>query len=135
MSDVVYVNPYGVPIEPGQAAGSVKPARKSRDQAAGYHKGFRVLGYPPGVIDAAKREYEARRARIIRANIGAMKPQREPGIWSETAWKQANKPRPVNGRPYEIQSAAVLCLRMAEAAGWTDVHLVELKREPAKPDE
>lgn len=132
--DVTYVNPSGQPIDPLDPARQVTPPKKTRDTSDGFHKGFRVLGYPPGAIAKAKEHHEKRRLEITRSNIGAIKPQREPGMWSETAWKQANRPKPVRSKPYEIESAAVQCMRLAERAGWTDVQLVEVKKEPVKKE-
>lgn len=140
MPTIQFVNHKGEPLDPFDPARQAETPKRQRytDRriAEGFHMGWKVVGYPPGTLEKAKKHHEAERKRIAKANLSALKPEMVPGPWSETVWKEMHKPRGVRGRPYELESAAAHCMRLAEAAGWIDVRIVEVKKpgagKPAK---
>lgn len=121
---LTYANIFGDPV-------SLDPSKHARKKVKrelpdeGYHKGWRVIGIPPGALEEAKRQYLADAA--IEAADG-----KTPKPWDEHFWLMNAKGKPVRSKPYEIPEAAKTCKRMAEASGWLRVEIVELKKEKNK---
>jgi hypothetical protein len=102
----------------------VKVKRAKKLEAESFHKGFRVVGIPPGAYEQAvkdnKREQET--DKKIGGDVRADLPPYEQ-------WANQFKPRPVRAKPYEIQEAAAECARLAVKAGWDRVQITEIKRD------
>ncbi len=112
-----FINIHGRPLSVSPA-GTPTPARKARPIGSVFHKGWRVVGYPPGAIRRASEEH-------------ASSPEARHRPFDEEAWCRANKPKSVRSKPYELASAAALCASMAERAGWDRVRVVEVAKGSA----
>lgn len=133
-----FVNIHGQPWKPTdpRSTTKVKPTGGGNKPAAS-HKGFRVVGHPPGSLEeartAALKAYadwhaltEAEQAK--RRKSGA----KEPKPWDEAQWRKSSKVTAVRSKPYEVISAAEECKAMAERAGWIDVRVDALiKGDPS----
>lgn len=110
---------------------SAKPTkRKTADTSRGYHKGWRVVGVKPGVLEDARRVANEEIARYQALTV--KKGYRKPKPFDEVKFLQTARRSSVRSKPYELEQAARLCKEMAEKEGWLCVELVEVKREPAK---
>lgn len=125
-----FVDIHGNPINIGrlQAQTKPKPRHGKEYKPEPKHMGWRVLGHPPGSCEAARRENEAE-WRLWNAHDGEMRQQalkdgrRPPAMWDESAWRLRTKKKNVNGRPYDVESAALQCKELAIKAGWEDVEV------------
>lgn len=112
--------------------------KKAKPEEKSFHKGWRVVGIPPGALEEAERLHPQRIADAISWNeriasnqiSGKSKPV--PGPWNPDRWLNEAKKSPVRTKPYELEDAAKTCKRLAEAAGWLRVELVEVKKEVRK---
>ncbi|WP_233425209.1 hypothetical protein [Comamonas thiooxydans] len=86
------------------------------------HKGWRVSGIKPGMLDEAKQAHE--RLCQMAQKAGGKPP--EP--FDEGAWLRPAKRTAVRSKPYPLQEAAQLCKELAIKAGWLEVHLQEIKK-------
>lgn len=111
-----FVNYRGEPVPMHAVA---KPKRTAVGPTE-WHKGWRVVGIPPGALEEAKAAHEADAA-------AARAKGKEPKVWDEQHWLMNAKKRPVRGKPYEVPEAAAQCKAMAERSGWLAVQVVELK--------
>lgn len=113
-----------------------RPASKRSDAPQTYHKGWRVVGHPPGSLDRAKAdadeafdEYSRMTPQQIKGKFPGGKGIPRP--WDEPSWRRNAPVKSVRSKPYEVHSAAVECMRMAEREGWTDLRIDTLsKGEP-----
>lgn len=134
-----YVNANGEPLNLGALADKYrrKPTPSERLKAvddrsvAKESHGFRVVGHPPGAMEAAKSLAERAvsrwwamtdEERLVRTVGG----ERAPAEWAEASWRSATKPTAVHSKPYAIESSAQLCAELARKQGWTDVEVVEI---------
>jgi hypothetical protein len=118
---------------------SKAPKRKARPRADGpaaSHRGFRVIGHPPGAMEEA-REANAEAWRRWSAHSGEERAKalslgkRPPHLWDEQRWRQSTKKEAVRAKPYELSAAADECKALAEKFGWTDVQIVSLQQGDA----
>lgn len=98
--------------------------KKAKKDEVSFHNGWNVVGIPPGKLEEARRKHKLQ-ADLTRAH------GRQPKEWDETHWLMNAKQVPVNSRPYGVPQAAQECKRLAEAAGWLRVEIVEMKKEVA----
>lgn len=112
-----FVNIHGdsVSIERLKAA-APKVARKT-DGPGVYHKGFRVVGVPPGALESAAQGHARVVAMAANAGGAPIKP------FDPAGWLLTFRKKPVRAKPYELYSAADLCTDMARKAGWTAVEV------------
>lgn len=110
-------------------------APKAKKDEQSFHKGFRVQGIPPGALEAAEKAHPQLIAdavswneRIASGKTGG-KAKPVPGPWNPDRWLNEAPRRPVRSKPYEVPEAAEECRRMAQAAGWLRVEIVEMKKE------
>lgn len=106
------VNIHGQPRMPSKAAIDPTPKQK-REPPAEYHKGWRVVGIPPGELEAA-------RAAHIRARLDK--------AFDQDAWAQRFKKKPVRSKAYSLPQAAAECKALAERCGWLHVDVVALTK-------
>lgn len=128
MSSIEFVNIHGDPWNPSKASTEKKAAVK-RDQADGYHNGFRVVGHPPGALEEARKEREELIALAVRRRTQGDAPVKIPPQFNEDDWRRNGKKSSVRSKPYEIRESADLCAEMARKGGWEDVEVIELKKE------
>jgi hypothetical protein len=121
---VEFVNDQGMPVN--LYAHPPKP-RPRRDDLAGYHKGWVVVGHPPGACEAAKIRHEAAQRFYLDLAPSDRKGLRDPGLWSEAAWRRTRKTR--LRKPFEIESSAEEMAALACKSGWEDVEVIQLLRE------
>lgn len=117
---------HGVRITAKQA----KPRPKAEPKA-NYHNGWSVQGLEPGAIDKARAEAERHWKGWLAMSEGQRsdairKGRRSPPQWDEAAFAAKARRTKVRARPFECVSAASDAQRLAEAAGWTHVDIVEL---------
>ena len=86
------------------------------------HKGWRVSGIAPGLLDEAKQAHE--RLCQMAQKAGGKPP--EP--FDQTAWLRTAKRTAVRSKPYILQEAAQQCKELAVKAGWLEVQLIEIKK-------
>ncbi|WEE79729.1 hypothetical protein LZ683_10375 [Comamonas testosteroni] len=82
------------------------------------HKGWRVSGIAPGLLDEAMQAHE--RLCQMAQKAGGKPP--EP--FDETAWLRTA----VRSKPYILQEAAMQCKELAVKAGWLEVQVQEVKK-------
>lgn len=120
MSDLTFVNINGDAVDTTKRV-RINKARATSQQE--YHKGFRVVGIPPGAFEAALSD---RAAAIRDAKLYGHK--KTPPELTHEAFRNAFRGVPVRSKPYEVLEAARLCKELAEKAGWDRVEVVEIKR-------
>jgi hypothetical protein len=110
----VFVNVNGDLFSPELS----KPVKRDRrEQPDSFHRGYQVLGIPPGALEEARRKH-------LEAQVAAKNPKE----WNEQHWLMNARKKPVH-KPYELRAAAEQCREMAEKAGWLLVEVVELKKD------
>lgn len=87
-----------------------------------YHKGWRVVGIPPGAMEMARDANSRLREMAEKAGGKPIKP------FDPAEWLRKAKHKPVRSKPYELQESANVCAELARKAGWLFVLVVELKR-------
>lgn len=95
----------------------LKPEEKS------FHKGWRVVGIPPGALEEARAAHQ--RVQTMAAKAGG----REIKPFDEANWLQNHRGKAVRSKPYEIKDSADECATLAEKAGWLRVRVEEIKRD------
>lgn len=113
------VNVYGQPWSPSPESLAC-PIKKAFERGE-YHKGWRVVGLPPGSEDDAREMY-ATKLRLAESE------GRTIGEFELATWLSKLRLRPVRSKPYEIRAAADRCRDLAERAGWINVEVQEIKR-------
>lgn len=127
---LTFVNHNGNPITDSHMAAmraqGMELERQRREaakaDAVSVHKGWRVSGIKPGMLDEAKQAHE--RLCQMAQKAGGKPP--EP--FDETAWLRTAKRTAVRCKPYILQEAAQQCKELAVKAGWLDVHILEIKK-------
>ena len=116
-----FVNIHGQPLsinlsapkrpekKPAPAVRSTKEDRR--------HMGWRVTGYPPEMVEAARSAHE-------RANKD--KPAAEP--FDFVAWSQlaSSRPKAARAKNYAMPQSAALCAELLVKAGWLGVRSEEV---------
>lgn len=111
MSETIeFVNIHGDPVDTTRR---VKIKRESIAPAE-YHKGWRVVGVSPEAVALAAKDHANRISR------GILESEFDPEKWIKNATL-----KPARTKPFEIESAAIECARLARSAGW---HRVEVRR-------
>ena len=86
------------------------------------HKGWRVSGIKPGLLEEAKQAH----GRLCQMAQKAGGKPLEP--FDETAWLRTAKLTAVRSKPYILQEAALQCKELAIKAGWLDVQIQEVRK-------
>lgn len=86
------------------------------------HKGWRVSGIKPGMLDEAKQAHE-RLCQMAQKAGGKL-----PEPFDETAWLRTAKRTAIRSKPYILQEAALQCQAMAIKTGWLEIQLQEVKK-------
>lgn len=121
-----FVNIHGETLpDPVARQKCAKSAPKPKPEEKSYHKGWRVVGIPPGELELARSEAQ----RLARTAIENGRAAKE---FDEANWLQNHRGKPVRNKPYEIKSSADECAALAEKAGWLRVRVEEIKREVRK---
>ena len=118
---IKYVNLHGQPLvinpdapkcQKKKSAPAVSSTKEDRK-----HMGWRVTGYPPEMVEAARAAHE-------RANKD--KPVAEP--FDFVAWSRlaGNRPKAARAKNYAMPQSAALCAEMLEKAGWLGVRSEEV---------
>lgn len=94
----------------------------AKADAVSVHKGWRVSGIKPGMLEEAKQAHE--RLCQMAQKAGGKPP--EP--FDEDAWLRTAKRTAVRSKPYPLQEAAQLCKELAIKTGWLQVQLQEIKK-------
>ena len=119
-----YVNAYGEPLALGSRDSHCKPSRP-KAEAKVYHKGWRVVGHPPGAFEKALGDWQ--RVQKMAEDSGG-KPIAD---LTQEDWLRVTKKKPVRSKPYEIVCAADQCADLARKAGWTEVKVLEISKGKA----
>lgn len=109
-----FVNHRGEPLNLQAMKDTAKKSSRKSATADSYHKGWIATGFPPEVLEAARREYATKveRARETGRN---MLP------WDEDRHMRNTRGVKVRSRPYETLAAAQEAAALAERAGWRGV--------------
>jgi len=112
-----YVNYLGnqVGTERAQSA-----PRRKLPKSETFHKGWRVVGLPPGSLEDAQKKHANKQARSKAA-------EKQP--FDVSAWLCSAQKKSVRAKPYEIRESADVCASLAEKAGWAGVQVREIKQE------
>lgn len=113
-----YVNIYGRPVS---VAPPIEVKKKARAQPDAYHKGWRVMGIPPGNLEKAQQEH-------IKKARDAEKRGKPIADFDQGAWLAKAKKKPVRSKPYEVMTAAMQCKDLAERGGWLALELAEVTK-------
>jgi hypothetical protein len=107
--------------------------RPKTDPQAKWHKGWRVMGHPPGAMENARDIRERELARWSCMTEKAAKEardrgEREPKPWDESHWRKSAALKAVRSKPYYVPEASEECAELARKAGWLDVVVIEQKK-------
>lgn len=122
--DTDYVNPFGKPIARDvintglRSEAKRKPVTKAAPPDE-YHKGWKVVGIPPGAVEEAKQLHD-------KAQQAKPESQRQP--FRREHWIANRHGKPVRPSPYSVKSAAEVCADLARKAGWLNVQVVEVAK-------
>jgi hypothetical protein len=113
-----------------------KPKTPKRPKAAtqeSYHRGWRVLGHPPGALESAQQWRESELARWLRMSesdksAASKRGERPPKPWDADEWRRTTTKKAVRSKPYEIFDAAETCMALAAKSGWLDVSIVAITK-------
>ncbi len=83
----------------------------AKADAVSVHKGWRVSGIAPGLLNEAKQA-----------------DSKPPEPFDEAAWLRTAKRTALRGKPYILHEAALQCKEMAIKTDWLDVQLQEVKK-------
>lgn len=122
---ISFVNVHGTPIDIGSCPSHHKPIRP-KPEAKQYHKGWRVVGHPPGAFESA---LEGNQRVQKMAEVSGGKPIE---TLTHDEWLRTTKKKPVRSKPYGLVGAADQCADLARKAGWSHVEVVEIKRGEAQ---
>lgn len=111
-------------------------AKPKKDEDAKWHKGWRVMGHPPGSLEKAQESAEREMIRWASMSLphridAKARGEKEPKPWDEASWRRNSRMHAVRSKPYMVPEAASECAEMARKAGWIDVSIVELKKGEA----
>jgi ribosomal protein S11 len=120
-----FVNLLGAPVALGPAKHAKAKVAKDPESS---HKGWRVVGIPPGRMEVDRAEHFAAVALATRL-AEKDKSVRIPKEWDEDEWRRGFKKAAIRSKPYVIRDAALTCKELAERSGWTSVDVVEIKKE------
>lgn len=84
------------------------------------HKGWRVVGIPPGLLEAAQAEHEAIAEKAREAGFAGDKP------FNKEEWLRKQRRQAVRSKPYMLREAAAQCAELAAKSGWIEVRINEL---------
>ncbi|WP_287918479.1 hypothetical protein [Comamonas sp.] len=122
-----FVNLHGASITPAKmeamrAAGAeAERARRAANKPTELtHKGWRVVGIPPGLLESAKAEH----ASVIETARKAGLPGDKP--FDEAEWLRKQRRQAVRSKPYMLREAAAQCAELATKGGWLEVRVNEL---------
>ena len=92
---------------------AAKPTEKS-------HKGWRVVGIPPGLLEAAQAEHTSIAEKAREAGFAGGKP------FDKDEWLRKQRRQAVRSKPYILREAAAQCAELAIKGGWIEVRINEL---------
>ncbi|MXN31021.1 hypothetical protein [Delftia sp. CH05] len=113
-----YVNIHGRPVS---VAPPPEVKKKARAQPDAFHKGWRVMGIPPGSLGKAQQEH-------IKKARDAEKRGKPIADFDQGAWIAKTRKKPVRSKPYEVMTAAMQCKALAERGGWLALELAEVTK-------
>lgn len=118
MNKITYINHLGETPHPESHKAKPKVAK----EPVAYHKGWRVFGISQKMITEAREGNERVREMAEASGGAAIAP------WSLSDYINKTKPKAVHAHPYEIESSALECMRLAKNAGWVNLEIREIKR-------
>ncbi len=114
---LTFVNYLGQAVSTAPVA---KPKSKTVDLDP-YHKGWRVVGVPPGAVEEAEQEHKKKSQKARAAGKAILD-------FNPLEWLQKAKRKSVRSKPYSIHEAAATCAELAEKAGWERVEVLEVSK-------
>ena len=127
-----YVNIHGQPITQaamdaqasiGKQQAAVRRKQTDPDKPAGYHKGWRVIGFSPEQVQAAREGRERVRKLALESGSSDIPPP-----FSLDKYLKTSKGRSARAKPFELHESAVQCKELAERAGWLGVEIIALAK-------
>lgn len=117
-------------INARKAIAHQEAARKKKTvEVKSFHKGWKVVGIPPGELE------EARAANQRVQDMATRAGGREVKAFDESNWLQNHRGKAVRSKPYETQASAAECAALATKTGWLRVRIDEVKRKVKDTDE
>lgn len=126
------VNIHGQPITQaamttmasiGKQQAAARRKQPDSDKPAGYHKGWRVIGFSPERVQAAREGRERTRALALKSGSADIPPP-----FNLDTFLKKHKGSPVRAKPFELHESALLCKELAERFGWLNVEVVALTK-------
>lgn len=127
-----YVNIHGQPITQaamdtmasiGKQQTAIRRKQTDPDKPAGYHRGWRVTGFSPEQVQAAREGRERMRELALKSGSSDIPPP-----FSLDSFLKKHKGRPAHAKPFELHESAVQCKELAEKAGWLNVEIIALAK-------
>ncbi|BBL24410.1 MULTISPECIES: hypothetical protein [Comamonas] len=130
---LTFVNCFGKKITESQMAAMRTHGQEqerlrraaAKGEVAAVHKGWRVTGVKPGLLEEARGAHASLQASARKVGGQDIKD------FDEMAWLRSAKRSPVRSKPYTLNDAALQCAELATKAGWIDVRVQEIKTEVA----
>ena len=94
-----------------------RAANKSTERT---HKGWRVVGIPPCLLEKAQAEHASVIETARKAGLPGDKPFDQP------EWLRKQRRQAVRSKPYNLREAAAQCAELATKGGWLEVRVNEL---------
>ena len=124
MTDLQFTNINGTPLDINRMKAAVPKKVRTTEARAEYHKGFRVVGLPPGTTEEARIAHEKARAAAATSGIARM-----PFPWDVVVFQMNAKKKAIRSKAYELRSAADECAALAVKAGWEAVEVLALTKQ------
>jgi hypothetical protein len=109
------------------------PAKKRVPKSGpdAYHRGYRVVGHPPGAMESAHEAADEAIGnwRVLPQSVKSG--MKEPKPFNEDQWRR-NTGKKV-AKTTDLHEPALLAAEIARKSGWIDVDVIELKKGE-KPD-
>lgn len=126
------VNIHGQPITQaamdtmasiGKRQTAIRRNRTDPDKPAGYHRGWRVIGFSPEQVQAAREGRRRMRELALKSGSSDIPPP-----FNLDSFLKKHKGRPARAKPFELYESAVQCKELAEKAGWLNVEIIALAK-------
>lgn len=122
-STLQFTNINGQAMDIARLKAAVPKKVRDTTQPATYHKGFRVVGIPPGALQEAQEAHALLVGMAQKAGGKPIKP------FDPEGWRQTYRKKALRAKAYEVRSAADECASLAVKAGWLAVEVQGLTKQ------
>lgn len=124
MNTLKFTNINGVPLDINRMKADAPKKVRKAEAPGSYHKGFRVVGLPPGTTEEARIANEKARVMVAMCGTGRM-----PAPWDAATFQMNAKKKAIRTKAYELRAAADECAALAVKAGWEAVEVLSLTKQ------